>query len=159
MTTALPPLSKDFIVRAPIMEELEAITNLIITCDIADVGEPDFTSDDLLSDWQRPNFNLVTDTRVILTPAGQIVGYTDVYQGRTGMFINPNTNVIPTIEVKAWRSTCFASQSQTPDNILPKHNPPYLMLLARSAQLSKPVPFSLKKGTYQSSTTGVWKLN
>jgi mycothiol synthase len=95
MTTALPPLSKDFIVRAPIMEELEAITNLIITCDIADVGEPDFTSDDLLSGWQRPNFNLVTDARVILTPAGQIVGYTDVYQGRTGMFINPNTNVHP----------------------------------------------------------------
>ncbi len=95
MTITLPPLSEDFIVRAPVMAELEAVTNLIITCDIADVGEPDFTSDDLLSDWQRPNFNLATDARVIVTPAGQIIGYTDVCQERTGMFINPNTNVHP----------------------------------------------------------------
>jgi mycothiol synthase len=95
MTTVLPPLSKPYAVRAPIMAELEAITNLIITCDIADVGAPDFASDDLLSDWQRSNFNLATDARIIVTSTGQIVGYTDVSPSRTGMYINPNTNVHP----------------------------------------------------------------
>ena len=95
MSTELPPISKDLIIRAPVMAELEAITNLIIACDINDVGEPDFTSDDLLSDWQRPNFNLAIDARVIVTSTGQIIGYTDVYQSRTGMYINPNTNVHP----------------------------------------------------------------
>ncbi|GAC1349499.1 MAG: GNAT family N-acetyltransferase [Ktedonobacteraceae bacterium] len=92
MTTTLP---NNFITRAPNMADLEAITNLIIACDIADVGEPDFTTDDLLSDWQRPNFNLATDAKVIVTPEGQIIGYTDVSYGRKGMELNPNTNVHP----------------------------------------------------------------
>ena len=90
-----PALSSAFIVRAPVMADLKAVTNLIVACDIADVGEPDFTADDLLSDWQRSNFNLSTDARVIVTAAGQIIGYTDVSPSRTGMYLNPNTNVHP----------------------------------------------------------------
>src|SRR5207302_844899 len=80
-------LPQDFIVRAPMMADLEAFFNLIIACDIADIGEADTTMDDLLSQWQDPHFNLAADARAIVTSQGQIIGYTDVRQGRMGMEI------------------------------------------------------------------------
>jgi len=61
------------------MEDLEAVTELLVACDIADYGMPDRTKEDILTDWRRPDFNLDTDAWVIVTTDGRFVGYAHVW--------------------------------------------------------------------------------
>jgi len=80
-------------VRAPEREELEAVTDLLITCDIADYGEADTTVDDLLAEWERKDFELARDARVVVTSAGAMIGYTDVWKREADIYITHNTCV------------------------------------------------------------------
>jgi mycothiol synthase len=61
--------------RSPRREDAETITSLVLACDIDEWGEPDFELDDLLTDWNRPGFDLERDARVVTNEDGQIVGY------------------------------------------------------------------------------------
>lgn len=70
---------KGFTVRAAATEDVEAVANLINTCDIAEHGEPDSALEDLRVDWQNPELNLETDTWVVVTPAERIVGYAALF--------------------------------------------------------------------------------
>lgn len=88
-------LPADLQVRAPEREELEAVTDLLITCDIADYGEADTTVDDLLAEWERKDFELAGDARVVVTSAGAMIGYTDVWKRKTDIYITHNTCVHP----------------------------------------------------------------
>lgn len=68
----MPPSGLE--VRAPTRQEAQAITDLVIACDVEELGEPDFELDDLLTDWNRPGFELGRDAVVVL--AGErFVGY------------------------------------------------------------------------------------
>jgi len=60
------------------MDDLQAVTELRIACDIADYGMPDSTEQDILVDWQRRGFNLNTDAWIIVTRDEQVVGYVSV---------------------------------------------------------------------------------
>ena len=40
--------------RAPRQDEAQAVTDLVIACDIHELGAPDFELDDLLTDWNMP---------------------------------------------------------------------------------------------------------
>jgi len=71
----MPALLRNLVVRVPLIDDLKAITALVIACDIADYGLSDDTMEEVRSDWQRPGFNLKTDAWVIATTAGQVVGY------------------------------------------------------------------------------------
>jgi ribosomal protein S18 acetylase RimI-like enzyme len=75
----MPVLLANLAVRTPAAGELEQITRLIITCDIAQYGAPDSTIEDLLSDWQGSSFNLETDAWVIVTTKGDLVGFACVW--------------------------------------------------------------------------------
>src|SRR5260221_9737936 len=81
--------------RAPERQELEAITALMNACDLADTGEEDTTADDLLVEWKRKDFDLAADARVVVTPTGAIIGYTDVWKRGTDIYITHNTCVHP----------------------------------------------------------------
>ena len=70
---------RNLLARAPQMEDLEAVTELLVACDIADYGMPDRTKEDILADWRRPDFNLDTDAWVIVTTDGRFVGYAHVW--------------------------------------------------------------------------------
>ncbi len=72
-------LLTNLVARPPKIKDLEAITELIITCEIAEHNASDYTVDDLRSEWQRPSFNLETDAWVVLTTKGQPVGYASVW--------------------------------------------------------------------------------
>ena len=61
-------------VRAPLRADAEAITELVVACDVDEWGEPDFELDDLLTDWNRPGFDLAQDARVVVS-GETIVGY------------------------------------------------------------------------------------
>jgi GNAT superfamily N-acetyltransferase len=72
-------LLKNLLARAPKMEDLVAITELITACDIAEDGIADSTMEDLTSNWHQPGFNLATDAWVIVTNKGQPVGFAYVW--------------------------------------------------------------------------------
>jgi ribosomal protein S18 acetylase RimI-like enzyme len=72
-------LLKNLLVRAPNIEDLVAITELITACDIADYGIENGTVDDLSSNWHQPGFNLADDAWVIVTNKGQSVGFACVW--------------------------------------------------------------------------------
>ena len=88
-------LAEGMQVRLPTMADLEAVTVLIRACELADMGEQEFTSDDLRDDWDKPEFQLTKNAVLVEAPAGQIVGYTNVSYDRRGMFLEPNTAVLP----------------------------------------------------------------
>ncbi len=72
-------LLKNLLARTPKMEDLVDIAELITACDIAEYGIADSTMEDLVSNWQRPGFNLATDAWVIVTNKGQIAGFACVW--------------------------------------------------------------------------------
>ena len=67
-----------FTVRAPGMDDLEAVSAVITVCDIADCGKTDISLEEIRTLWQSPHFQLETDAYVVATPEGRIVGYGDV---------------------------------------------------------------------------------
>src|SRR5438045_1593482 len=67
-----------FNVRAPRMDDLEAVSELIAACDIAAYGAPDISLEELRTSWQSPQFHLETEAYVVATPEGRIVAYGDV---------------------------------------------------------------------------------
>ena len=75
----MPAMLRNLVARAPSMEDLEAVTELLMACDMLDDGLPDSAKEDLLCQWQKPGFNLKTDAWVIVTPGGQVVGYVGVW--------------------------------------------------------------------------------
>ena len=70
--------STDFLVRHPMMSDLEAVYRLHEVCDIAEYGTPDITLDDLRSAWRGPTFNLETDAWMVVAPGNRLVGYAEV---------------------------------------------------------------------------------
>jgi mycothiol synthase len=62
--------------------DLEAVVALCRRCDVADLGEPDTEPDDIQAAWRRPGFDRSRDTVLVLTGAGEVVGYGDVFDGR-----------------------------------------------------------------------------
>lgn len=72
-------LLKNLLARTPKADDLEAISELIVACDIAEYGIADSTMEDLLSNWRKYGFNLATDAWVIVTTKGQIVGFACVW--------------------------------------------------------------------------------
>jgi len=63
------------------MDDLEAVLALYNTCSMEQIGKAEVEETELRTEWKMPTFNLETDTRVILTPDGKLVGYVNVRDG------------------------------------------------------------------------------
>ena len=61
-------------IRPPSVADAPAVLDVIQARDVADVGEPDFTLEDLQADWARPGLALEHDARVAVGTGG-ISGY------------------------------------------------------------------------------------
>ncbi len=72
-------LPKGLELRPATMADLEAVSKLVAAHEIADYGEAETTLEDIRNEWQSPNINLGTDTLVITTPTGRMVGYAETY--------------------------------------------------------------------------------
>jgi ribosomal protein S18 acetylase RimI-like enzyme len=70
MAPTLPP---DHRLRAPVPADDEAVLRVLLARDVADLGYPDFTLDDLRADWATPGLELERDAWVVEDPAGEIV--------------------------------------------------------------------------------------
>ena len=62
-------------IRPPSASDAPAVLDVIHARDVADVGEPDFTLEDLEADWSRPGLALEHDARVAVGAGGGIRGY------------------------------------------------------------------------------------
>jgi mycothiol synthase len=60
--------------RAPRPDDAQAVTDLVIACDIDEFGQPDFELDDLQTDWHMPGFDLEKDA-VVVFEGERIVAY------------------------------------------------------------------------------------
>jgi mycothiol synthase len=69
--------------RAPTPGDAEAVAALVIAGDIADLGEPDYTLDDLRDEWSASGFELARDA-VVAEEDGALVGY-GALRGRHAM--------------------------------------------------------------------------
>jgi mycothiol synthase len=61
--------------RAPVVEDAPAVLAVLLARDIADLGVPDCTLEDLLDAWRATEFDLAADALVAVTDDARIVGY------------------------------------------------------------------------------------
>ena len=66
-------LPSDHTLRPPTAADDEAVLAVLLARDVADVGQPDFTLDDLHADWATPGLDLARDAWVVEDPEGTIV--------------------------------------------------------------------------------------
>jgi mycothiol synthase len=64
--------------RAPVLDEAAGVLAVLIARDIADLGAPDYTLEDLRDEWRASEFDLSTDAIVVELDNGQIAGYAAV---------------------------------------------------------------------------------
>jgi mycothiol synthase len=69
------PLPQGFTMRPATMDDVRDVVDLINAYSMAQSGSASVDERYLRSEWELPHFNLVTDTRVVTAPDGQIVGY------------------------------------------------------------------------------------
>ncbi|WP_246607015.1 GNAT family N-acetyltransferase [Paractinoplanes toevensis] len=73
MTTALP---EGWTTRRPKLDDAAAILALVHACDIASIGEPDFTLDEVREMLTEPNTDMTRDSWLALDTEGRVVGWT-----------------------------------------------------------------------------------
>lgn len=74
ITATLP---QGLTIRSPRLDEVQAATDLLRACEMADDGTTTITMQDLLSYWQAPDVNVETDVWVVVNEQGQLIGYAD----------------------------------------------------------------------------------
>jgi len=62
-------------IRPATRGDLPEVVDLLNACDVADVGAPDTTADDVESDWSMQGFTLARDAWVAVGDDGDLVGY------------------------------------------------------------------------------------
>lgn len=88
-------LPTGYLLRAPVDTDAEAIVALVQAHDVADHGEPDFTTADLHDDWMRPRFDRDRDAWIVTGPTGRTVGYAYVWESQPGLELDGDAYVLP----------------------------------------------------------------
>jgi len=65
--------------RSVEMQDLEAAIALFNTCSLEQIGKEQFEVEDIKGEWESPSFDLERDTRVVVSPEGELVGYVEVW--------------------------------------------------------------------------------
>ena len=86
----MPVMDASLTTRPPRPDEAQAITDLVVSCDVAEFGQPDFELDDLLTDWHMPGFDLARDS-VIVADGERIVAYASFVRGDyVDVYVHPD---------------------------------------------------------------------
>lgn len=75
--------------RPPAAADADAVLALIVARDVADLGVPDFTLEDLQADWASPGVSLEHDARVS-APSGRIRGYAILLGDDAVVMVHPD---------------------------------------------------------------------
>ena len=82
-------LPDDFTVRPPTMEDFAVVTAVVAADELATDGIVDITTDDLLSSWRRPTFDLDSDA-VLVLEGDRAVAYAELNAGRAWVHVHPD---------------------------------------------------------------------
>ena len=61
--------------RAPRRDEAQAVLDVIVAADVASIGRPDCTLQDVLDDWALPDLDLAADVFVVEDDDGRLIGW------------------------------------------------------------------------------------
>lgn len=75
--------------RAPVLEDAPAVLAVLVARDVADLGRPDATLDDLLDEWRGSDVDLANDARVMQDGDGAIIGYAMVRRPGAQAVVHP----------------------------------------------------------------------
>jgi mycothiol synthase len=92
-------MSKSFILRAPTLDDAEAIADLLNACSMEQTGEPRTTGQKVRASMGIPGLNLETDTRLALEQGPQVAG--DLGQHVAGYALVQDNPPSPVIYVLA----------------------------------------------------------
>src|SRR4051812_39126958 len=81
MPLQLPPTAAHLADRPLTRDDAPAVTALMAACELHDVGEVLIEEADIVGDWQRPAFDLATQTVGVLD-GERLVAYAEVYKAR-----------------------------------------------------------------------------
>ena len=90
--------NNEFQLRPAQPADFQAVLDLIIAHDVAVLGFPDYTEDDLRTEWQKPRFNLATDAWVATMADGRLVGYGEVWPREPQVRIHSDFYVHPALD-------------------------------------------------------------
>jgi mycothiol synthase len=82
VTIAPPDLPAPYTARPLTTDDAQAVTDLMAACELHDIGEVQIELEDIVGDWQRPSFDLATQSVGVLDAGGRLVAYGEVYQAR-----------------------------------------------------------------------------
>src|SRR4051794_41715001 len=74
--------------RPPTPEDAQAVFEVMVARDVADIGHPDVALDDVLEEWQAPGVDPARDCFVAVDGGGTIVGYASI-EPRGAMVLVP----------------------------------------------------------------------
>jgi mycothiol synthase len=69
--------------RGAAFDDAPAVLAVLVARDIAEVGAPDYTLEDLCDEWRATEFYLAADALVVELEDGRIVGYAAVHRRGT----------------------------------------------------------------------------
>ena len=87
MTALLPG---DHVLRRPSPGDAEAVLRVMLARDVADIGSPDFTLEDLRADWATPGLDLARDAWVAEDPGGEIVASALILGDDALVYVHPD---------------------------------------------------------------------
>jgi ribosomal protein S18 acetylase RimI-like enzyme len=88
MTAADLPRNHTFRPANP--ADAESVLAVVIARDVADIGRPDFTLEDVRADWSAPGVDLGRDARVVEDDTGRIVAYALLLADDAQIFVHPD---------------------------------------------------------------------
>ena len=91
MTTKPPALPSPYTCRPLNPADAHAVTDLTAACELHDTGEVQIELEDILGEWQRPSFDLATETVGVYDEQDRLVAYADVFQARRAeAYVHPD---------------------------------------------------------------------
>ena len=78
------------ILRAPRLDDAQAVFALLVARDLADFGVPDIALDDLHDEWTAQSFDLDADAVVVQYTRGPILGYAAIHRPGAMGFVDPD---------------------------------------------------------------------
>lgn len=82
-------LPAGYTVRAAASADIPPLTEMLIAVDVHDFGKPDTEPEMITDDWSRSSFDVIRDTWLILTDAGQIAAYANTHKGGADLQVHP----------------------------------------------------------------------
>jgi len=82
VTTTAIDLPTPYRCRSLTPDDARAVTDLMAVCEQHDIGEVQIELEDIVGDWQRPSFDLATQSLGVYDEQDRLVAYAEVYRAR-----------------------------------------------------------------------------